>query len=106
MPSPNRNPAEPTKPAKPPERTHCKRCGIEFEETNPPENCGICDGFTLCRLCAEDHACCITDEEVKARNLYEEHCIECKATTTLACGNCPHNPRPTQTIPPWGIAGA
>jgi len=64
------------------DRTTCKRCGIEFEDSNPAVPCGECDRPTLCVACAEDHACCMPDE-----------CLKCDAKTTLICQNCPHGPK-------------
>lgn len=37
--------------------THCKRCGIEFEENNPAVDCPVCDCPTICNACAEDNDC-------------------------------------------------
>lgn len=38
--------------------THCKRCGIEFEDNNEAVECPECDCLTLCEMCAQDNICC------------------------------------------------
>ena len=70
--------------------THCRRCGIEFEDANPPVECPSCDRPTLCASCAEDHSCCQPDE-----------CLKCDAKTTLQCSSCPHHARSTSA---WLLA--
>lgn len=111
--------------------THCKRCGIEFEDSNPSVMCGECCEQTLCLICAEDHACCKSREEIAAelatnwcetcphrptkgkaispcRTCVHLHtpCRICNAKTTLSCPACPDYPHRYQTpTGPWGIAG-
>ena len=83
------------KTAKPP--TACKRCGLPFEPNCPPVECGHCDCLTLCEPCAEDHACCLTDEELKAANaaddalgtvLVKKDCGSHSGTTSGPCHKC------------------
>ena len=50
----------------------CKRCRTPLDDSNPATWCGHCHDFTLCLACAEDHACCVSDEQVRKDNAKDD----------------------------------